>query len=147
MANPMNARNGTTSTRIADMGIISNKLRASARGQQCTFEIVGICNHDPETTVLCHLPSDVKGMGNKSDDFHAAFGCANCHQAIDLHWLPREEELYYILRGLQRTMRYWIERGLVVIPGNLTPKVAPKTSKTMPPRKPSWRVSPLHEGD
>jgi hypothetical protein len=112
------------------MGIVSTKLRASARDQECTFQIVGVCNHDRSTTVLCHLPSDVAGKATKSDDFHAAFGCSNCHAAIDAHWLAREEELFYCLRALQRTLRNWIERGMVVIPGNLTKPRAMPTKVT-----------------
>jgi len=33
----------------------SNAIRMSAKGEECTFQIVGVCNHNPETTVLCHL--------------------------------------------------------------------------------------------
>ncbi|WP_210255108.1 nuclease domain-containing protein [Ochrobactrum sp. MC-1LL] len=51
------------------MGIVSTKLRKSAKGQPCSFQIPGICNHDADTTVLCHAPSEVKGMGNKGHDF------------------------------------------------------------------------------
>ena len=120
------------------MGIVSAKLRASARGQDCTFAIPNVCNRDPETTVLCHLQSDVAGKATKSDDFHAAFGCANCHSAIDLHWLSKEDELYYSLRALQRTLKYWVDRGLVVIPGNIDPK--PKLHDKILPRKLSWRL-------
>jgi predicted chitinase len=98
------------------MGIISTKLRNSAKGQPCMFQIPGICNHDPATVVLAHLPSEIKGMGNKSDDFHAAFACQNCHEAIDNHRLSREDCLYYSMRALQRTMRNWVSRGLVVVP-------------------------------
>lgn len=98
------------------MGIISTKLRKSAKGQSCTFQIPGICNHNPETTVLCHLPSDVKGGATKSDDFHAAFGCSACHDAIDLHWLTKHEELFFSLRALQRTLRIWVKAGLIVVP-------------------------------
>ncbi|RWG33999.1 nuclease domain-containing protein [Mesorhizobium sp.] len=102
------------------MGIVSSKLRNSARGQPCTFQIPGICNHDPATTVLCHLPSEVKATATKSDDFHAAFGCANCHQAIDNHILSREESLYYSMRALQRTLHIWVTSGLVFVPADVT---------------------------
>lgn len=119
------------------MGIVSNKLRTSARGQSCTFQIPGVCNHDPETTVLCHIRDEQAGKSTKADDFSAAFGCSNCHAAIDTHWLSKEDELFYQLRGLQRTLRNWIERGLIVIPGNIDPK--PKLhSKIMPRRSLVW---------
>lgn len=116
------------------MGIISAKLRASARGQQCTFN-TSYCNHDPETTVLCHLPSEVKGIGNKSDDFHAAFGCSACHEVIDQHRLPAEAELFYCFRALQRTLKIWVAKGLVVVPGDIT--------KTRPKKKTKWPTKPI----
>jgi hypothetical protein len=114
------------------MGIVSTKLRNSARGQPCMFQIPGICNHDPSTTVLCHLPSEIKGLATKSDDFHAAFGCSNCHETIDNNRLSREESLYYSMRALQRTMRNWVTRGLVVFPID-TARSKP-LSKTVPRR-------------
>lgn len=113
------------------MGIISAKLRASAKGQQCTFN-TSYCNHDTETTVLCHLPSEVKGIGNKGDDWHAAFGCSACHEVIDQHKLPAEAELFYCLRALRRTQAHWIARGLIVVP------VDPATAKRRPKKKTQW---------
>jgi hypothetical protein len=96
------------------------------------FQIPGTCNGDTATTVLCHLPSEIKGLSSKSDDFHAAFGCSNCHEVIDNHRLSREESLYYSMRALQRTMRNWVTRGLVIIPVDM-PRPKP-LSKTVPRR-------------
>jgi len=113
------------------MGAIIPKLRASAKGQPCHFQIPGICNHDTATTVLCHIYDETKGMGNKALDFSAAFGCSSCHEAIDQHWLPREEELFYCLRAMQRTIRFWIAWGYMVIPCVLNTRAKPST-KIMP---------------
>jgi hypothetical protein len=43
------------------------------------------CNHDPETTVLCHLNEYEfgKGMGIKADDMAAFYGCSSCHDLYD----------------------------------------------------------------
>lgn len=65
------------------MRIMSKKLRDSARGEPCTLNIAGVCNYDSSTVVLCHLPDESHGMGRKSDDIVAAFGCHACHDAID----------------------------------------------------------------
>jgi hypothetical protein len=100
------------------MGIISPKLRASARGQPCTLQIAGTCNHDPETTILAHLPSEVAGRSTKSDDFNACFSCSACHEMLDMHLLPKQSELYYCLRALQRTQKIWRDMGLLVIAGD-----------------------------
>ncbi|GLQ36705.1 hypothetical protein GCM10007908_03250 [Rhizobium albus] len=115
------------------MGMISNKLRNSARGNQCTFQIPGVCNSEPETTVLCHLPSDAKGMGNKSDDFNAAFGCHACHEAIDQHRLSREDELFYSSRAHKRTLAYWVAKGLIIVAG-----IVPEKPKTRPKKPGNW---------
>lgn len=116
------------------MGAIIPKLRASARGQTCTLQ-TPFCNHDPETTVLAHLPSEVAGRGTKSDDYHACFSCSGCHLALDQHLLD-EHAGYYVLRALQRTHKIWRDNGLIVIAGD-----------TEKPRKPSTKTvqrSPLY---
>lgn len=114
------------------MGIVSTKLRKSAKGQPCSFQIPGICNHDAETTVLCHAPSEVKGMGNKGHDFHAAFGCSACHVALDQHHLEKWEEYFFWLRGIQRTQAYWQSKGLLMVPVDMA---RPATSSKILPRR------------
>ena len=113
------------------MGMISQRLRASARGQQCTLQFPTVCNHDPATTVLAHLPSMVKGMGNKGDDFHAVFACSNCHRRLDLERVDHE----YVVRALQKTIRHWVINGDLILAGVKEEKPKAKTSKTLPPRK------------
>ncbi len=95
------------------MGIKLNKFRKSARGQDCTFNIPNVCNWNPETTVLCHAPSPVKGMGNKGDDYFAAFGCSDCHRALDERTVYNPQ--YYWLEAIRRTWAIWIEMGLIQI--------------------------------
>lgn len=98
--------------------IVSKKLRNSARDENCTLQIAGVCNYNPATVSLCHLPDESHGMGRKSDDISAAFGCDMCHSVIDGRvpyiWEDGEKE-FYMRRGMVRTWRRWIERGLVKI--------------------------------
>lgn len=115
------------------MGIVSAKLRASAKGQPCCFHIPGVCAHDPERTVLCHIRDENKGVGNKADDWSGAFGCDKCHEAIDQHHLSREDEEFYMRRALQRTWAIWISLGLVIIP------VDPETAKRRPKKPGNWQ--------
>jgi putative nuclease YbcO-like protein len=113
------------------MGVVSKKLRDSARGQECTVRS-SYCNHDPETTVLAHLPSEVKGGATKSDDWNACFACSGCHAALDAYRLP--VRFYY--DALQRTQKIWRDMGLIVIAGD-----------NEKPRKPSAKIvqrSPLY---
>lgn len=112
--------------------MISTKLRNSAKGQPCCFNIPKVCNYNPETTVLCHIRDETKGFGNKAQDFSAAFGCSECHRAIDEKHLSKEDELFYSLRALQRTWKLWIDMGLIVLP------VDPVTAKKKPGKKSKW---------
>lgn len=95
--------------------IKSKKLRYSAKGEECTFNITDACNHNPETTVLCHLPSESKGIGTKSDDFCAAFGSSDCHRVIDSTGLSDYEKEWYMRRAQIRTLRRWFSNGTIEV--------------------------------
>lgn len=98
----------------------SKALRDSARGEVCTFQIVGVCNGNTDTTVLCHLPDESGGMGKKSDDFIAAYGCSSCHDVVDGRVRNSEYEeyrLFYNSRALVRTIRRLIDKGYVTFKG------------------------------
>jgi len=94
------------------------KLRDSARGEECTLQIHPHCNGNPETVVLCHLPSG-SGMGQKSPDWFAVYGCSSCHDIIDgrvnLSSDIELELLKIINRALFRTLTRMIEKGLIKI--------------------------------
>lgn len=93
-----------------------SKLRKSAKGENCTLQIHPYCNGNPETVVLCHLPSEGKGMALKSPDHWAAYGCSNCHNIIDGRWntdLSDAEILRCMMRGLYRTQEQLINKGLI----------------------------------
>ncbi len=97
--------------------IISKKLRDSARGQQCTLNISGVCNYNSETTILAHLPDESNGMGKKADDISSCFACSSCHTAIDTHKVPASDRDFYFRRAMIRTWRTWFEMGLISIKG------------------------------
>ena len=71
-------------------------IRKAASGQDCTLRIPGVCNFDPDTTVLCHSNNlaDGKGMGLKAPDTEACFGCSACHDVLDGR-RPRPEWMSY----------------------------------------------------
>jgi hypothetical protein len=94
------------------MKIKSNKLRASARDQDCTLRLVGVCNFNPETTVLCHVGVG-SGFGTKSGDNMAVFGCSSCHAEIDAK--PKGFYGADIIRALGETQQIWIDNGLMVV--------------------------------
>lgn len=71
-------------------------IRKAARGQDCTLQIPGVCNANPETVVLCHSNqlADGKGMGLKAPDTEGCFGCSACHDVLDGR-KPRPEWMSY----------------------------------------------------
>jgi hypothetical protein len=92
------------------------KLRKSARGRNCEIRIPGVCNGNSETTVLCHLPGG--GMGSKRPDLFGAFGCSDCHAAVD-GVLPTnyhaETLSMWHMDAVFRTQEIWLKEGLVKI--------------------------------
>lgn len=94
-------------------------LRKLARGRECTVRLVGICNRNPETTVLAHFRLvGVSGMGMKSPDLLAAFACSACHDAIDRRAhtdLDRDYVRLAHLEGVVRTQAELLKLGVIKI--------------------------------
>jgi hypothetical protein len=90
-----------------------SKLRQSARLKECQIRVPGVCNGDPDKTVLCHLAGG--GMGHKTSDIHAAYGCSSCHDEVDRrthHIKPTLARLYH-LDAVIRTQRMMLSEGLI----------------------------------
>jgi hypothetical protein len=96
-----------------------SKLRKSAKGQDCQIRIPGVCNFNPATTVLAHLPGG--GMGYKNSDLSASFACSACHAWVDGGWTKDKREAaqleadLYHHEGVIRTQQIWLESGLIEI--------------------------------
>lgn len=100
------------------MRVISQKLRDSARGQDCTLRLPGICNFDSSTTVLAHLPCGQKGMGMKGPDMIAVFACSACHDRLDARTSSAPAVTGAdMLRALAETQLKWLDMGLMTIKG------------------------------
>lgn len=102
--------------------IESPAMRRAAQGEACTVEILGVCNRDPATTVLAHLPDESHGLSRKSDDLSAVFACWACHECLDgrVPWPDQFEESYrewYQRRAMVRTWRRLVELGVITIKG------------------------------
>lgn len=91
-------------------------LRKEARGRDCQIRIPNVCNGDPATTVLCHLPGG--GMGTKHHDIHAALGCSACHDVVDSRvrtdFAPALITLYF-MDAVIRTQEIWINEGFISV--------------------------------
>lgn len=98
--------------------IVSNEIRNSANGEMCTMQIPGVCNYNPDTVVLAHLPDESNGMGTKSDDISACYACSGCHDAMDgrvISELYNEDKEFFMRRAQTRTLRRLLEKGIVSI--------------------------------
>ena len=86
------------------------KKQRSARGQDCVLNIPGVCNHNPETTVLAHVGHH--GSAKRNHDEDAVFCCSACHDAIDYRtkvFLDNDEVSQELLR---RDREWFIARAL-----------------------------------
>ena len=82
------------------MNWVSKELRQMARGERCLINSP-MCNHNPETVVLCHGRKG-KGMGLKACDSDTVFGCSGCNHYTDQSGVPREEIDHYWELGKKR---------------------------------------------
>ena len=59
-------------------------LRKAARSRECQVRIPGVCNGNPETSVLAHIRlTGLCGTGIKPPDLIATIACSACHDEID----------------------------------------------------------------
>lgn len=99
-------------------------LRDLARGRDCLIRVPGECLRSPETVVLCHYRmSGLSGMGFKSPDWCAAYGCSKCHDIVDGRrgsWktYPLELRKLFLAEGVLRTLTVLAEEGLLHVGKN-----------------------------
>lgn len=93
-----------------------SKLTKAARGRECQVRIPGICNGNPETTVLAHYRlSGTCGIGTKPNDLQGAWACSACHDVIDGRSgaVSRDEARQLHAEGVMRTQDLLVREGLV----------------------------------
>jgi len=99
--------------------IRSKKITGAARGEQCTLQIAGVCNGNPETVVFCHYPHESHGIGMKATDLSGGFGCSACHDVVDGRVRNPEfggaAQDWYMRRSQIRTLERLFERGILCI--------------------------------
>lgn len=85
-------------------------LRKLAKGQECQVRIAGVCNFNPETTVLAHIRmKGVTGVGMKAPDILGAWCCSECHKAVESNPHMRPD----FLDGIARTINKLVEMGAI----------------------------------
>lgn len=93
-----------------------SKLTKLARDRECQVRIVGICNHNPETTVLAHYRlAGTCGMGIKPHDLLGAWACSSCHDEIDrrTRLIDADSAALAHLEGVIRTQAILLKEGKV----------------------------------
>ena len=64
---------------------VDQRIRESARGEDCTVRIPGVCRAHPDYTIWSHAPLGAagKGRGLKALDLCGAYCCTACDAVID----------------------------------------------------------------
>jgi hypothetical protein len=91
-------------------------LRKEARGRECQVRLPGVCNFNPETTVLAHLRlAGITGGAQKAPDFLGAWACSACHAEADRKTRKLERDVVRLafLEGIERTQYALIQEGKV----------------------------------
>lgn len=92
------------------MKIVSKKIRASARGEDCSLRVSPNCGN-VETTVFAHFNSQFRGTGLKSPDLFGCYACAACHTMLDSSQVDYEDQQ----RSHQETLMKLYIKGLIKV--------------------------------
>ena len=88
-------------------------LRKTARGRDCQVRIPGVCNFNPETTVLAHVRlSGITGVAQKAPDLLGAWCCSDCHTVTERAKFDNGIQRAF-LEGVIRTQYQLIKEGLI----------------------------------
>jgi ferredoxin len=95
----------------------SKKLTDLARGQDCLFNIPGVCNYNAETTVAAHsnLLRHGKGKGLKAHDCYSAWACSNCHSWLDQGQASRADKEAAFMAAFERQVLEWANMGVLSV--------------------------------
>ncbi|MEQ6970770.1 DUF1364 domain-containing protein [Pectobacterium polaris] len=89
-------------------------FKKEARGRDCQIRIPGVCNFNPETTVLAHYRlAGTCGTGIKPHDIQGAWACSACHDEIDRRTRHIDTEAARLCHaeGVMRTLNILIAEG------------------------------------
>jgi hypothetical protein len=95
------------------------RIRDSARGEQCQVRIPGACRGGTEHTIWSHAPLGAggKGMGIKALDLCGTYCCTGCDAVVDGQARPpadvtREDALMAWFMGHMRSLVILRQKGL-----------------------------------
>ena len=102
----------------------NKKILAACRDEPCLVNLPG-CTRGGADSVAAHLNLSEygKGKGQKADDCFVAIACSSCHDILDGRKPPpwsdvycgtvESEILWYHTRGVLRTIRRMIDKGVI----------------------------------
>jgi hypothetical protein len=91
------------------------KIQASARGEECTVRLPGICSHNPETVVFAHLSGVRFGHGVGKKTRWGCYACYECHREIDRQTTRLEKDYVKLAHyeAVIETLDKLVEKGLI----------------------------------
>ena len=95
---------------ISKTAIKSQKIRDSARGEDCALRVSPQCQ-DGETVVACHVNTIYRGTAEKSPDLFIIYGCCWCHRELDLGRVECKDQL----RAMIETQMKLYQKGLIQV--------------------------------
>lgn len=96
-----------------------SRITESARGEDCQVRYIGICTHDPATTIWSHCRHGAagKGKGIKAIDLAGAYACTACDAAYDqmqgASHMTRTELDFDWFMGHMRSLVILRDKGLI----------------------------------
>lgn len=91
-------------------------LRKAAREMGMPGKNPGVCNGNPETSVLAHIRlAGLCCTGIKPPDLIATIACSACHDEIDrrTHFVDAGYAKECALEGMARTQVIWLKEGVI----------------------------------
>lgn len=79
------------------------------------MRLPGICNFNPETTVLAHIRLGFGAIGKKPPDWCGVHACSACHDEIDgrTHNMATVQVRADVLRALCEQLQWYVNKGLL----------------------------------
>ena len=111
---------------------MTDKLRQLAKGQECKVRIPGVCNHNPETTVLAHMGG--AGMALKDRDIFGAHACSSCHDVIDGRSNEVDDDFavqVFFLAAIIETQHWLYDNGYITWEGDEIQRKDPRATERL----------------
>ncbi len=95
------------------------KIRESAKGAPCLLRVPGVCSHDRDSVVHCHIRRvSSGGIGLKPNDLNGVRACFPCHEWLDRRdgFGPHQEYRDTLIHdGHIRTLDALVLEGIIVL--------------------------------